>query len=119
MELKEWTGPGEETRRPHGAEDEDSAPGCSDSRDIPSSVLCSHRPDFYPAVESRHPSISSPAPPSSVLQTAVSPQLGGVPGGGHCLVGGSAGASGLGRPACDPELEPPWHRFWTHLGGGS
>lgn len=31
MELKEWTGPREEGRRPRGAEDEDSAPGHSET----------------------------------------------------------------------------------------
>lgn len=65
---------------------------------------------------SRHQSILSPAALSTVLQTAVGPQLGAMPGGGHFPVGCPASASGLGEASLVPRagttlaspLDSPW-----------
>lgn len=69
--------------------------------------------DCEPA--SKHPLPSGPVN-RSVLQTAVGPQLGAMPGGGHFPVGYPASASGLGEASLVPRagatlvspLDSPW-----------
>lgn len=75
MELKEWIGPREEDRRPRGAEDEDSAPGHSQSlRTFPAQGFATTalHIDHDGELASEHP---PPAAPSSVCRLLLVPSL--------------------------------------------